>query len=292
MKKKIIFIVNPHAGVDRLKSIETAIVKKLDLDKFDWSIAQTRYPKHGQLIAEEAVKAGTDVVVAVGGDGSLNDVIQSLAGTDTVLGIIPMGSGNGLARSAGIPLNLDEAIKVINKENVHAIDLGIVNDQRYFISNAGVGFDAVVTNEFTHSEKRGFWTYISIINKEVWTYQPQRWLLDIDGEIVEETAFMITVANATQLGYNFQIAPVALLNDGYFDVVIIRKHPKIFSGIIGLQAFTDTLLNNRFVKHYRAKRIKITNATNSVMQLDGDSMNCEATISIAMQAKKIRLLCP
>lgn len=290
--KDILFIVNPRAGVDRTKAIEEAIQKHLDHKQYTYRIAETQYPKHGTEIAKAAAESGVAVVVAVGGDGSLNDIIQGIRNTATVLGVIPMGSGNGMARSAGIPLKLEAAIKVLNKNNVHAIDTGLVDNKRLFISNAGVGFDAVVTEEFSHSKKRGFWSYVGIINKKIWSYKPKEWSIELDGKIIREKAFMITVANATQLGYNFQIAPVALMNDGYFDVVIIKKHPKLLSGIIGLQAFTDTLLNNRYVNHYKAKNIKISNDGNRVMQMDGEAIDCKPTIRIEMQEKSIQLLCP
>lgn len=290
--KRILFIINPRAGVDRVKAIETAVQKHLDANIYQWEFKHTQYPKHGTKIATQAANDGVDVVVSVGGDGSLNDVVQGIHNTETVLGIIPLGSGNGLARSAGLPLNIEKAIKVLNKQNIHAIDLGLVDEKRYFISNAGVGFDAVVTEEFTHSKKRGFWSYVGIINRKVWSYRPQSWELEIDGQLVKEKAFMITVANATQLGYNFNIAPVALLNDGFFDVVIIKKFPKIFAAIIGMQAFTDTLLNNRYVKHYRGKSIRISNPKNTVMQMDGDALACESQIQIEIKEKSIKLLCP
>jgi len=290
--KDILFIVNPRAGVDRVKAIEEALQKHLDHQQYTYRIEETRYPKHGTEIARAAAASGVDVVVAVGGDGSLNDIIQGIRDTATVLGVIPMGSGNGMARSAGIPLKLEAAIKVLNKNNVHAIDTGLVDNKRLFISNAGVGFDAVVTREFSQSKKRGFWSYVGIINKKIWSYKPKEWTIELDGKIIREKAFMITVANATQLGYNFQIAPVALMNDGFFDVVIIKKHPKLLSGIIGLQAFTDTLLNNRYVNHYKAKTVKISNAGNHVMQMDGEAIDCKPTIHIEIQEKSIKLLCP
>ena len=290
--KKLIFIINPKAGVDRIKSIEAAVARYLDASLYEWEFTHTQYPGHGTVIARQAAERGVDVVVSVGGDGSLNDVIQGIHDTDTVLGVIPLGSGNGLARSAGLPLKLAKAIKVLNKQNIHAIDLGLVDDRRYFISNAGVGFDAVVTGEFQHSKRRGFWSYVSIIGRKVWSYRPQEWTIEVDGLTVREKAFMITVANATQLGYNFNIAPVAMLNDGLFDVVVIRKFPKIFAGIIGLQAFTETLLNNRYVRHYQGRSVKITNPANRIMQLDGDPDPCGPDIRIEMKAKSVKLLCP
>lgn len=291
--KKILFIVNPNAGVNRLKSIEDAVKKHLDSDKFDWKIQHTEYAHHGILLAKNAVEAGFDIVVAVGGDGSVNDVVQSLQGSKTALGVVPLGSGNGLARSVGLPLDLKGALAVINKLNVHAIDLGLVNEKQYFISNAGVGFDSVVTKKFHNSKKRGFWSYIKIIVTEMWRFSPKEWEIEIDGRKYTEKAFMITVANAAQLGYNFQIAPIAILNDGIFDIVIIKKHPKILSGIIGLQGFTDSILKNRYVLHFQGKQVKLVQKDNSTMQLDGDSIDCgRGEITIEMKSKSILLLCP
>ncbi len=292
MKKKIVFIINPRAGVDRVKAIEGAVMRYIDQSVYDPRFVYTARPHHGIELAREAAENGAEVVVAVGGDGSINDVVQGIFGTDTALGIIPLGSGNGLARSVGIPLNLKAAVLLLNKQNIHAIDVGQVDGKHFFVSNAGVGFDAVVTDEFRHSRKRGFWSYIQIINRYVWKYKAQDWDLIIDGQVKRERAFMITVANATQLGYNFMIAPLAKLNDGVFEIVVIRRFPKVLAPIIGLQAFTESLLKNRYVKHYRARNVQIINANNKVMQMDGESIDCGNSISICLHEKSVRLLCP
>ncbi|HTO15206.1 MAG TPA: diacylglycerol kinase family protein [Edaphocola sp.] len=290
--EKLLFILNPKAGVNRNKTIETAIKEHLDTALYDWNIEYTQYAGHGTLLAKEAVSRGYKTVVVVGGDGSINDVIQSLVNQDIILGVIPMGSGNGLARSVGLPLKVKEAIKVLNKKNIHAIDLGLINDSQYFISNAGVGFDAIVTKEFEKSEKRGFISYIDIIVRNMFSFKPKQWEIEVDGEIYNHTAFMITIANGPQLGYNFKIAPVAIFNDGLLDIVVIKKHPKFLTGILGLQGFTDSLLKNRYVAHYTGKKIIIRNIENETMQLDGDFSECKMPLKIEVKEKVIKLLCP
>ncbi|HRP90422.1 MAG TPA: diacylglycerol kinase family lipid kinase [Edaphocola sp.] len=290
--EKLLFILNPKAGVDRNKTIASAIKEHLDSSLYDWELAFTQYAGHGTLLAKEAIEKGVKTIVAVGGDGSVNDVIQSLVGKDVALGVIPMGSGNGLARSVGLPLKVKNAIKVLNKRNIHAIDLGLVNGEKYFISNAGVGFDAVVTKEFAKSDKRGFLSYIDIIVKKMFSFKSKDWEIEIDGKVYHHKAFMLTIANGPQLGYNFQIAPVAIFNDGVFDIVVINKHPRLLTGIIGLQGFTDTLLKNRYVSHYTGKKIVIRNQENDTMQLDGDFEECVMPLEIEIQEKALKLLCP
>ncbi|RQO32163.1 diacylglycerol kinase [Taibaiella sp. KBW10] len=290
-QKSILFIINPKAGVDRVKAIQDAIDKHLDKTLFEVAYAYTEYPNHGIALARNAAAANTDIVVSVGGDGSLNDVVTGLQGTKTILGILPKGSGNGLARAAGIPLKLEKALQVINKMNVHALDLGVANGH-YFISNAGVGFDAVITKAFTGNKTRGFKTYLKLIHQYIWRFKTREWLIEIDGQQIREQAFMITVANATQLGYNFFVAPEAKLNDGILDVVIIKEHPRILSGMIGLQAFMGALQQSRYVTQYSGKQIKLTNPGNRMMQVDGDALACEETIEINVLHKAINVLVP
>lgn len=290
-RKSILFIINPHAGVDRVKAIQDAIEQHLDKALFAVEYAYTEYPGHGTEIAREAAQNHKDIVVSVGGDGSLNDVVAGLYGSDTMLGVIPKGSGNGFARSAGIPLKLDKAIQVLNRLNAHALDLGIA-DGHYFISNAGVGFDAVVTKAFAGNKTRGFRTYVKIIHQHIWKFKPREWVIEIDGERIEEKAFMITIANASQLGYNFFIAPEAKLNDGLLDVVIIKEHPRLMSGLIGLQAFTGALHQSRYVSHYSGKQIRISSPGNDMLQVDGDAKDCGNSIEINVLPKALRVLVP
>ncbi|HEY9176850.1 MAG TPA: acylglycerol kinase family protein, partial [Flavipsychrobacter sp.] len=140
-KKHLVFIINPKSGTDREKAIQQAIDTTLDQQQFTYEIQHTEYAKHGTKLAADAAASGAYAVVAVGGDGSVNDIVAGLAGTDAALAIIPKGSGNGMARSMSIPLKEREAIEVINRGNSIMMDLGYAND-RPFISNAGVAFDA------------------------------------------------------------------------------------------------------------------------------------------------------
>ena len=292
-RKSILFIINPKAGVDRVKAIKDAIEHTLDHSLFDIRYAYTEYPKHGIALARNAATEGIDIVVSVGGDGSLNDVVTGLYGSNTILGIIPKGSGNGLARSAGIPLKLEKALQVINGMNVQALDIGKANDH-YFISNAGVGFDALITKAFEGNNERGFKTYVGLIVRHFRKFEPQEWVINIDGQEIREKAFMITIANAPQLGYNFFIAPQAKLNDGLLDVVIIRKHPAFLTPVIGMQAFMGAIQQSRYVQHFSGRHIRISNPVNEMMQVDGDalSLNYGQSIDISILPQAIKVIVP
>lgn len=290
-KKSILFIINPKAGVDRVKAISDAIDAKLNTEKFESELLYTEYAKHGTKIAKNAASKGVDIVVAVGGDGSINDVISGIYGSKTALAIIPKGSGNGLARTLGIPLKIEEALDVINQMNFQNLDVGKANDQ-LFISNAGVGFDAVVTKKFEGNEKRGFLTYLKIITQKIWTYKARFWRINVDGEEVREKAFMITAANGKQLGYNFHVAPNALMDDGMLDLVVIKNFPRIFGGIIALQAFSGILDKSPFVKTFRGKNISIINEKNTLMQADGDCHQCGGRVDLQVMPERLQVIVP
>src|SRR5690606_14637698 len=148
----------------------------------------------GTELAKQAAAKGAYAVVAVGGDGSVNDIVAGLIGTDTALAIIPKGSGNGMARTMEIPLKEQEAIEVINRGNTTHIDIGFAND-RPFISNAGVAFDALISKKFAKSTRRGFAIYSWLVTRYMWTYKEWDWDITIDGEKFREKAFIISVAN-------------------------------------------------------------------------------------------------
>jgi len=289
--EKVLFIINPKSGVDRVKAIQDLIGSRLDKNRFQPEIAHTRYARHGTELAREAVAAGFKIIVAVGGDGSVNDVIAGIYGTDATLAIIPKGSGNGLARSLRIPLDPAKAIDLINHGRRTAIDLGIA-DNRIFVSNAGVGFDALVARKFAKSKRRGMAIYSWIVTRHLWTYKEWEWEVEIDGEQLKEKAFILTVANAEQFGYNFRIAPIADLQDGLFDVVIIRKYPKILGAGIALRAFNGSLLKSKYVRHLRGKHITIRHPRLSLLQMDGDVHPCGPEVKVEMLGQALKIIVP
>ena len=207
-RKHIVFIINPKSGVERQKEINDAINTCLDEELYSHEILHTEYAKHGTKLADEAARNGAYTVVAVGGDGSVNDIVRGLMGTNTLLGIIPKGSGNGMARTMKIPLETAEAMKVINKGNTARMDICYANNLP-FISTAGVAFDALISKKFAKSETRGFWIYSWLVTKYMWLYKSWNWQITVDGKPYTERAFMINVANGQQFGYNFRIAPTA-----------------------------------------------------------------------------------
>jgi YegS/Rv2252/BmrU family lipid kinase len=250
---------------------------------------ETQHAGHGTKLAQNAASKGAFAVVAVGGDGSVNDVIKGLLGTDSLLAIIPKGSGNGLARTLSIPLDLAKAIQTINRCKVEAIDIGFANG-KVFASNAGVGFDALVCKKFSQSKRRGLLVYTWLITKHMWLYRSWTWNLIVDGQEHEETAFFISVANGRQFGYNFKIAEDASWTDGLLDVVIIRKFPKILGALLGFRMFSGTLLKSNYVHRIRAKEVVISNPQLKWMQTDGDSLACSNSIEFTIQEKAQKVI--
>lgn len=290
-KKHLVIIVNPKSGVERQKEIQNAVFDHLDHEQYTYEIIHTKYAKHGIELAAEAAKQGAYAVVAVGGDGSINDIITGLSGTDTALAIIPKGSGNGMARTMHIPLNTAEAIQIINKGNLIKMDVAFANGQAY-ISNAGVAFDALIAKKFAKSEKRGFRVYSWLVTKHMWTYKEWNWQITIDGKQMDEKAFIVNVANGQQFGYNFKIAPTASYIDGLLDLVIVRNFPKIFGGALVLRLIRGTITKSLFVKHYKGKEIIISHPGLNLMQTDGDAHACANIVKFTIKPGAQKVLVP
>lgn len=289
--EKVLFIINPKSGVDRVKALQGLIDQYLDKDKYTYEIAHTQYAKHGTELAKEGAANGFSIIVAVGGDGSVNDVIAGIHNTTATLAIIPKGSGNGLARSLKIPLDSALAISLINKGNRATIDLGRADD-RIFVSNTGVGFDALVARKFAKSNRRGMAIYSWIVTKYLWMYKEWKWDIEVDGVAMNQKAFILTVANAAQFGYNFKIAPLADLQDGLFDIVIIKKYPKILGALIALRAFKGTLMKSKYVLHYKGKHVTIRHPQLSLLQMDGDVHKCGSEVKVEMLEAALNIIVP
>ena len=197
--RKITFIINPISGTKKKKEIPGLIHTILKDSDWEFEIVNTRYAGHATEIATEKAQQGVDVVVAVGGDGTVNEVASALVHTNTALGIIPCGSGNGLARHLGVPMSRLKAIELFLNGGIQQMDYGIINGKQLFFCSCGVGFDALVSWEFAHAGKRGLMTYCSIALKENFKYKPETYTLKTDtGEGLTNKAFVIACGNAAQ----------------------------------------------------------------------------------------------
>ncbi|RLD70930.1 MAG: diacylglycerol kinase family lipid kinase, partial [Bacteroidetes bacterium] len=206
MKKKILYIINPISGIKKHNNIEQIINNETDISRFELSVKYTEYQGHGKELAIWAVNSKFDIIVAVGGDGTINEISSALINTDIIFGIIPKGSGNGLARFLNIPMNKRKAVQLINKMSILKVDTVQLNDF-YYVNMAGVGFDAHIAHLFASYGKRGFKSYIELIFKQFKSYKSLNYNLIIDGKPIEKKAFLISFANSSQFGNEAHIAP-------------------------------------------------------------------------------------
>jgi YegS/Rv2252/BmrU family lipid kinase len=290
-KKHLVFIVNPKSGRDRVKAIKAAVQAGIDGARYSYDIQMTQYAKHGTELAAAAAKAGAYAVVAVGGDGSINDIVAGLLGTPTALAVIPKGSGNGMARSMEIPLTVHKAIAVINRGKTSRMDIAFA-DERPFVSNAGVAFDALISQKFASSQRRGFGAYSWLVTRHLWTYRSLEWDIQIDGQKLKENAFMVNVANGRQFGYDFKIAPDADWSDGLLDVVVVRRFPKLLGGGLVLRALKGSILKSPYVKRYRASEVTISNPALRLMQTDGDAHPCGPRVKFRIERQALEVVVP
>lgn len=267
--KEIVFIINPKSGTGNKQIVENALAETLDHTIFNSHIIYTEFAGHAAEIARTEAAKGVDIVAAVGGDGTVNEVARSLVHTSTALAIVPCGSGNGLARHLRIPMVPAEAVSLINECCIKSLDYGTINDEAFFCT-CGVGFDAFISMRFAEAGKRGLATYVEKTLQDGLRYKPERYQIEIEGESEVQEAFLIACANASQYGNNAYIAPDASTRDGLLDVTLLTPFNPLESAQIVLQMFNRTLQKNSHVKMFRTNHLKITRAKEGPAHIDGD----------------------
>ncbi len=291
MKKKILFVINQKSGVKGKTDFPALIDSCIDKNTIDSEIAFTKAPKHGTQLSREAASKGYDVVVAVGGDGSVNEVAKGLMGFETALGFIPTGSGNGMARHMKIPMDYKKALEVINTGREVRIDTFKVNDE-FCIGTFGVGFDGHVAHLFANSSKRGFVSYIKIVLSEFYKYKPTRYEMKIDGEDFSKECFLLTFANSSQFGNNAVIAPFAEVQDGILDISMVRQFPLISAPMLLFRLMNETIHKSRFFNMKRAKEIIVKNNTELQGHIDGEPVTFATDLQIKIVPSSLNVLVP
>ncbi len=291
--KNALIIVNKKSGTGDKKHITELVSQRINKAALRYEIAFTAYKGHATELSHSAVRQGVDLVVAAGGDGSVNEVASALVHTGTPMGILPMGSGNGLARSLHIPLAPFKALDVINNFHVRTIDVGFAN-KHLFLSNAGVGFDALVAKNFEQSRRRGLMSYIFTIMRSLAAYKPASYELTVDGIKQKHSAFFIGIANGNQLGYNFKIAPEATPDDGLLDVCVIGPIPIWRLPLAAYRAYRGSLPQSAFVEYVRCSSLLIQGEKPmGWMQADGDAFPVEGnTLEVSVLPQALQVVTP
>ncbi|WP_036877219.1 diacylglycerol/lipid kinase family protein [Xylanibacter oryzae] len=288
-KIKLKFIINPISGTQNKENIPDLINKKINKEKFDYDISFTEYAGHAAEIAHWSVDHMYPIVVAVGGDGTVNEVARSLVHTDTALGIIPCGSGNGLARHLQIPINIHKSIAIINNCKIESLDYGIINNMPFFCT-CGMGFDAFISMKFAEAGKRGPITYVENVLKEGLNYKPETYIIEDENGKHKYKAFLIACANASQYGNNAYIAPQASMSDGLMDVIIMEPFTMFDAPQISIDMFNKTLDKNSKIKTFKAKKIHINREKPGVIHYDGDPIITDKDVDVHIESCGIKMI--
>ena len=288
-KKSVVFLVNPISGTHSKKELPELIDAVLDKELFDHRILYTEYAGHAAEMARQFAAEQTDIVVAVGGDGTVNEVARSLVHTQTALGIIPRGSGNGLARHLCLPMDMGKSIEIINQCCIEQFDYGVINDLPFFCT-CGMGFDAFISLKFAEAGKRGPVTYAENVLKEGLKYKPETYEVEDESGARKYKAFLIACANASQYGNNAYIAPGATMKDGEMDVIIMEPFDVLDAPQIAADLFMKTLGNNSKIKTFRTKRLHIHRKQEGAIHYDGDPIMTDADIDVRIEHEGIRIV--
>lgn len=290
-KKNVYVIINPVSGTSSKHDLPTKIAKKLDPKKFNVHIFITGYAGHGSEIAQLAIEDKVDYVIAVGGDGTVNEVARTLINSETVLGIIPMGSGNGLGRELNIPTDALKALDVIVEENVAEIDYGIANEHIFFCT-CGVGFDAAIAEKVSGKKNRGSLMYVKNMFEIFFQQKPETYEIILPEGTIKDKAFIVTCANASQYGYNAHIAPHANIQDGLMNIAIIKPLSILDVPQTTVQLFTRNLDDNKKMIELMTQKVTIVREKEGVMHIDGDPIQTGKEIHVEIKPKGLKILIP
>lgn len=287
---KIFLIINKHAGHHRGAKAVDFVIPFLKKHGHSVGYSFTQYRGHATELALQAVADGFDLIVAVGGDGTVNEVARGLVGSQAVMGIVPIGSGNGLARELGIPMQMRKSVRTLAEGKNLCLDVCKINDQRFFCTG-GIGFDAHIADQMSKTSIRGFLRYIQFVVRESALYQPLRVRMKIDGVPIEKSVFMITFANASQFGNNAFIAPGASMTDGLMDVVLVKKINKMWMPVLAVALFSKFISKLPFVEYYQARQIELELADTPVFHFDGEPGKLVVPAKISIDEEKIWVRC-
>ena len=297
MSRNIVFFINPISGTKNKKKLEERIIERCSREGVAFQILFTSAEGDYRFLRSKIEEDGITDVVICGGDGSLRSIISALIDTHVAVGIIPSGSGNGLARSAGIPQTVKGSLNVIFEGVAQPVD-GIMINNQFSCHLSGLGFDAQIAHDFARKKNRGLKTYILQFAKNFLKIKNYSFEIEIEGKNLKEDAICICVSNSNQFGNNFKIAPKASISDGLMDVIIFRKTAKtrtvisvarqIFSGKIS--RLSEKNIDKKKVLYFQTKELKIHNPQGAPFHIDGDPADTEKEFSIKILPGAFRLL--
>ncbi len=290
-KINILFIINPISGGRGKRRIPDFIDKYLNKEKFSPNFVFSEYVGHASELADEAATKNFDVIVAAGGDGTINEVATKVLKHQKILGILPLGSGNGLARFLNISKNLRYALSIINDFKIDKIDTAEFN-KKCFFNLAGMGFDAHLSAVFSKDKKRGLSGYLKLGFKEVFNYKPQIYQLDIDDKTYTRKAFAISIANSSQYGNDVYIAPNASVKDGLLDVCIIKPFPIIKLPLLGYVMLNGKAETSDMIEIIKGKNIKIIREMAGAVHVDGEPLQMGAEIEAVVKPLSLKVIVP
>ncbi len=287
-RQRLFLIINPISGTNSKAGLADRIEARLRESGYDVTTAYTTGSGDATRLARQAVAEGYDGVLACGGDGTVNETARAMLGTSVPMGIIPAGSGNGLARHMGIPVDAMMSLDVIAENYVVDCDYATANGEAFFCT-FGVGFDAAVSHRFAHKSTRGKMTYIKSAMEEYLQYRAQDYSIEIDGKTVEEKAFLVAVCNASQYGNNAFIAPHASITDGLLDVIVVKESAFIGKVLLGFDMMTGLLHTGGPVSIYRTNRVVLRRNSSGPVHLDGEAATMGKEIDVKCVPGRLRL---
>ncbi len=287
-KKRIAFVINPVSGTSRKQDLPDLVLREMDDKWATPEVVFTEYAGQGRELAAKYASEGYDVVVACGGDGTMNEVASALIGTDTAFGLIPYGSGNGLARHLGISMTPAKALRQLNAGSVQMMDYGMVEGEPFFCT-CGTGFDAHISHAFANAQERGFFTYLRVVVREYFKYRSYKYKIQIGDSTFSRRAFLVTFANASQYGNMAYIAPHASTKDGLMDVCILDTFPLYSIPRLAWQLFMKKIDQSRHVTIVQTRSATLVRPYEGEFHIDGEPVNMGAEIHVEIIPQRLKI---
>lgn len=288
---KIMVIVNPVSGSGTKDGLSQRLGTVMRAAGYEFTLIYTRSAGHATELARRAVDEDYHAVIACGGDGTVNETARALCGTRVILGIIPSGSGNGLARHLGIPTDFEQALDIITHGHVINADYALANGRPFFCT-FGVGYDAVVSHKFAKNGHRGMMKYFKCAVSEYAKYKPETYAISANGKILTQEALLVACCNASQWGNNAYIAPTASVQDGLLDVVIVHRGSLMESMLLGVDLFTGYIDKNTQITTFKAPSAVIYRGHDGPAHIDGEPIELGDIIEVKCRHKGLRIYAP